>query len=128
MFTGQLWYRQDSKDPKEIHNDGFQYQQNINMNVNANKTIHGGKQAETNNYAKTLDEYCSQDNYGTGKTTNTLKKFTLVVFSISKIWTMNMNSNKTIHVGKQAEINYYIRNYMNIAHRTTIVQVRQQIP
>ena len=66
-------------------------------------------------------------NYGPGKTDITLNKFTLVCRT-SQIWTMIMNSHKTTHGGKQAETNYYVSHQMNIAHTTTMVQVRQQVP
>lgn len=52
-----------------------------------------------------------------------------MVRSTCKIWDHNHElKKKTSHGGNQAKANYYVRQWMNIAHRITMVQVRQQVP
>ena len=94
---------------KEIHTDDFQQQQSTEHEHELKQNNPWRKTSLDKLLCETLDEYCSHDNYGTGRRANNLKKFTLMVSSTSKIWIMNMNLHKSIHGGKQAEINYYVR-------------------
>ena len=59
-----------------------------------------------------------------------------MVRSTCKIWDHNhelkkkkkKKKKKKTHGGNQPKANYYVRQWMNIAHRITMVQVRQQVP